>query len=68
MLDNLDRATAFVPGQLPQIAGIIMDLRVTIKSVEDVLIALTNNPLLKKGVPDRLETHGGGTNPRGIRF
>jgi phospholipid/cholesterol/gamma-HCH transport system substrate-binding protein len=68
LLDNLDRTTAFIPGQLPQIAGLIMDLRVTLKSVEDVLIALTNNPLLRKGVPDRLETHDSGTSPRDIRF
>ena len=68
ILDNLDRTTAFIPGQLPQIAGLIVDLRVTIKTAEDVLVALTNNPLLRKGVPSRPETQGSGTGPRDIRF
>jgi phospholipid/cholesterol/gamma-HCH transport system substrate-binding protein len=45
-----------------------MDLRVTMKSAEDVLTALTNNPLLKGGVPERAESLNSGTNPRGIQF
>ena len=68
ILENLDKTTAFIPGQLPQLAGLITDLRVTMKSAEDVLIALTNNPLLRKGIPDRPESQSGGTSPRDIRF
>lgn len=69
ILGNLERATAFIPAQLPQLAGIIADVRVTMKSVEDVLVALTNNPLLKQGVPERIEDQAAsGTNPRNIRF
>ncbi|MDR1251428.1 MAG: MlaD family protein [Treponema sp.] len=68
ILENLDRTAAFVPSQLPQIAGLIMDLRVTIKTAEDVLIALTNNPLLRKGIPQRVETQSSGTSPRDIQF
>jgi phospholipid/cholesterol/gamma-HCH transport system substrate-binding protein len=68
ILENLDRTVAFVPGQLPQIAGLIMDLRVTMKTAEDVLIALTNNPLLKRGIPKRVETQSSGTSPRDIQF
>jgi len=68
ILDNLDRTVAFIPGQLPQLAGLIMDLRVTIKTAEDVLVALTNNPLLRRGIPDKPETQGSGTGPRDIRF
>jgi len=68
ILESLDRAAAFIPAQLPQIAGLIMDLRVTVQSAEDVLTALTNNPLLRRGVPERLETSGGGAAPRNIRF
>jgi phospholipid/cholesterol/gamma-HCH transport system substrate-binding protein len=68
ILENLDRAVAFVPGQLPQIAGLIMDLRVTMKTAEDVLIALTNNPLLRGGIPGRVETQSSGTSPRDIQF
>ncbi|MCL2129388.1 MAG: hypothetical protein FWH35_03440, partial [Treponema sp.] len=68
VLDNLDRTIAFIPSQLPQIAGLLMDLRVTIKTAEDVLIALTNNPLLRKGIPDKPDAQGSGTGPRDIRF
>ena len=68
MLDNLDKTIAFIPGQLPQLAGLLMDLRVTVKTAEDVLVALTNNPLLRKGIPSKPETQGSGTGPRDIRF
>ena len=68
ILDNLDRAAAFVPAQLPQLAGLIMDLRTTMHTAEGVLIALSNNPLLRRGIPERQETHSGSGNPRNIRF
>jgi len=68
ILESLDRAAAFIPTQLPQVAGIIMDLRVTMRAAEDVLVALTNNPLLRRGVPGRPESEASGTSPRNIRF
>ena len=68
ILESLDRVVAFVPAQLPQVAGIIMDLSGTMRAAEDVLIALTHNPLLRRGVPDRPETDSGGASPRNIRF
>ena len=68
ILDGLDKSVAFIPGQLPQLAGIIMDLRVTLKTAEDVLVALTNNPLLRGGIPEKVQTQDGGTSPRDIRF
>jgi phospholipid/cholesterol/gamma-HCH transport system substrate-binding protein len=67
ILDNLDRTTAFIPNQLPQVAGLITDLRVTLRTAEDVLVALTNNPLLRKGIPEKAETQSH-PNPRDIRF
>jgi phospholipid/cholesterol/gamma-HCH transport system substrate-binding protein len=68
ILDSLNRTVAFVPTQLPQIAGLIIELRGTLKVAEDVLVALTNNPLLRKGVPQHPESQSGGTSPRDIRF
>jgi phospholipid/cholesterol/gamma-HCH transport system substrate-binding protein len=68
MLDSLDRTVAFIPSQLPQVAGLLMDLRVTMKTAEDVLVSLTNNPLLKGGVPSRTESQNSDVSPRGIRF
>ena len=68
ILDSLDTAIAFIPSQLPQIAGIIMELRQTLAAAEDVLVALSNNPILRGGIPQRPETQGGGTSPRDLRF
>jgi len=68
ILDNLDKTAAFIPGQVPQLAGLISDLRVTMKSAQDVLVALTNNPLFRGGIPQKLQTQGGGTSPRDIQF
>jgi phospholipid/cholesterol/gamma-HCH transport system substrate-binding protein len=67
-LRNLERVIAFVPSQLPQVAGILGELRTALGTAEDVLIALTNNPLLKNGIPGRAETRSSGTNPRDIAF
>lgn len=68
ILDNLDKTVAFIPGQLPQIAGLITELRVTLKTAEDVLVALTNNPLLRKGIPSKPDSQGSGTGPRDVSF
>ncbi|MDR1239645.1 MAG: MlaD family protein [Treponema sp.] len=67
-LRNLERTSEFIPAQLPQVALIISELRTAIQSAEDVLAALANNPLLKNGVPQRVETRTGGTSPRDISF
>ena len=68
ILESLDKIAAFVPRELPQLAGLITDLRVTLRTAEDVLVALTNNPLLRKGIPDRIEVQSSGTSPRDIQF
>jgi phospholipid/cholesterol/gamma-HCH transport system substrate-binding protein len=65
---SLDKTMAFLPGQLPQVAGLLQDLRVTLKSVEDVLVALTNNPLLRNGVPKRIESQPAGMGVRDVSF
>lgn len=67
-LRNLEKTSDFIPSQLPQVAMLISELRTTLKTAEDVLVALTNNPLLKNGIPPRTETRTGGTSPRDISF
>ncbi|MFP3090706.1 MlaD family protein [Treponema sp. TIM-1] len=64
-LGNLEKATAILPSQVP---GVVSELRDVLKSAEDVLTALLNNPLLKKGVPPPVEVQTNGTNPRDISF
>ncbi|MDR2069325.1 MAG: MlaD family protein [Spirochaetaceae bacterium] len=64
-LGNLEKASAVLPSQVP---GIVSELRDVLKSAEDVLTALLNNPLLKKGVPPPVEVQTNGTNPRAVPF
>ena len=66
ILASLDRTIAFIPTQLPQLGSLIGELRVILGTAEDVLIAVTNNPLLKGGVPVRPEPRT--TGPRDIGF
>jgi phospholipid/cholesterol/gamma-HCH transport system substrate-binding protein len=67
-LRNLEKATGFIPAQLPQVAAMITELRTVLGSVDQVLVALINNPLLKNGVPGRVETQPTGTSLRDINF
>jgi phospholipid/cholesterol/gamma-HCH transport system substrate-binding protein len=67
-LRNLEKTTDYLPAQMPQILGLVTELRITLETAQDVLTALLNNPLLKKGVPERARTQSSGTNPRDVRF
>ncbi|GHV94798.1 hypothetical protein AGMMS50293_11180 [Spirochaetia bacterium] len=68
ILRNLEKTSEFIPTQLPQVAALLSDLHTALKTAEDVLIALTNNPLLKRGIPERKETSAGGARPRDLEF
>ncbi|GHU92544.1 hypothetical protein FACS189479_01830 [Spirochaetia bacterium] len=65
---NLEKTTAFLPAQMPQVAAMITEVRTVLDSIDKVLISLTNNPLLKNGVPGRVETQPTGTSLRDINF
>jgi phospholipid/cholesterol/gamma-HCH transport system substrate-binding protein len=67
-LRNLEQTTDFIPSQLPQVAVVINDLHMALQTFEDVLVSLTNNPLLKQGVPERKETKAGGARTRDLEF
>jgi phospholipid/cholesterol/gamma-HCH transport system substrate-binding protein len=67
-LQNLDRASAMLPSELSQVAGLLAELRATLKTADDVLVALSNNPLLRKGIPAPVNTQSSGTNPRDVSF
>lgn len=68
ILSNIEKTTAYLPREMPQIAGLLAEARTALMQAEDVLIALRNNPLLKNGVPERAETDSSGVNPRNISF
>ena len=65
ILGNLDKTSDLLPRETP---GLLMEVRTTLKTLEDVLVALTNNPLLKKGIPPQVQTQSPGTSPRDIAF
>jgi phospholipid/cholesterol/gamma-HCH transport system substrate-binding protein len=67
-LANLEKTSAFLPARMPQLAVLISDLQNAVKKAEDVLVALTNNPLLRGGIPQNVETRSGGTSIRDIDF
>lgn len=68
ILGNLERTSEFIPAQLPQIAALILELRKAVRTAQDVLVALTNNPLLRRGVPDHGQAKTDGSSFRDIRF
>ena len=68
ILDSLDETVAFIPRQLPQLAALIMDIQTAMESANDLLISLANNPLLRGGIPERMDAQSTGTSPRDIRF
>ncbi|MDR0291174.1 MAG: MlaD family protein [Treponema sp.] len=62
---NLEKTTDILPAQL---AVLLAGLNATLKTAEDVLIAVTNNPLLRRGVPAPREINAGGAHIRDIEF
>jgi phospholipid/cholesterol/gamma-HCH transport system substrate-binding protein len=67
-LRNLERVSGFIPDQLPRIASLILELQEALRTAQDVLVALTNNPLLRRGIPQHDQTKTDGTSSRDIRF
>ena len=65
MLSDFQRVTS---SQMPQLMSLVSDLRGTLSAAEDVLVALSNNPLLKNGVPEKVHTESSGTSSRDISF
>ena len=64
---TVSETAAFLPGQFPQIAGLLAELRGTLRGVDDILEGLANNPLLRGGITDR-PAESQAVGPRNIRF
>jgi phospholipid/cholesterol/gamma-HCH transport system substrate-binding protein len=67
-LDHVEKSAAQLPREMPQITNLLTEARAAVRNAEDVLIALKNNPLLRRGIPDHAEIDSSGTNPRNISF
>jgi phospholipid/cholesterol/gamma-HCH transport system substrate-binding protein len=68
ILENLDRSSAMLPPEMAQVAGLLAELRTALKNANDVLVALGNNPLLRKGIPQPVRVQPGGAGSRDITF
>jgi phospholipid/cholesterol/gamma-HCH transport system substrate-binding protein len=65
ILNNLEKTSDIMPSNFP---ALMSDLNAALKSMQDVLIAISNNPLLRRGIPEQKETTPGGSNPRNLDF
>jgi phospholipid/cholesterol/gamma-HCH transport system substrate-binding protein len=65
ILKSLDDTVEYFPTQVP---SLLSDLNAALRSAQDVLVSLTNNPLLRGGVPERKETGPSGANSRNLEF
>jgi phospholipid/cholesterol/gamma-HCH transport system substrate-binding protein len=68
IIENLNKTSEFLPAQLPQVAVAISELNTILRQVQDLLVAIANNPLLKGGIPEHNETGPTGANPRDHDF
>lgn len=55
MMSNVSSITASVEGNMPGLAILISQVQVLLKQMQDVMEGLKNNPLLKNGIPDKIE-------------
>ncbi|MDR0555109.1 MAG: MlaD family protein [Treponema sp.] len=67
-MGNLEKTSALLPGQFPQIALILAQVREALRTAEGVLTALANNPLLKNGVPSQPRSQSSGASFRDAPF
>jgi phospholipid/cholesterol/gamma-HCH transport system substrate-binding protein len=67
-MDSVEKSLKNFPQQMPQIFSLINNARTAISGVDDVIVSLKNNPVLKGGIPDKAEIDSSGTNPRNIKF
>jgi phospholipid/cholesterol/gamma-HCH transport system substrate-binding protein len=65
---SVEKTAAYVPAQLPQITAMLTEAQQVLRSVEDTLTAILNNPLLKNGVGTRVENQPTGTSMRDLEF
>jgi phospholipid/cholesterol/gamma-HCH transport system substrate-binding protein len=68
IIGSVEKTIEVVPAHLPQIVIVLSDLHSTLVEAEKLIVSLTNNPLLKNGVPETIETGPARANPRNLEF
>jgi phospholipid/cholesterol/gamma-HCH transport system substrate-binding protein len=67
-LQQLEGTIGDIHAQTPQLAATFDKLVTAMKSVNQVLESVKNNPLLKRGIPEQTETKAGGSSARNMEF
>jgi len=67
-LQQLEGTMGDIHTQTPQLAAAFSRLLTALKSANQVLESVKNNPLLKGGIPEQKETRAGGSSARDMQF
>jgi len=67
-LQQLEGTIGDIHTQTPQLGATFSRLLTALKSVNQLLDSVKNNPLLKGGVPEQTETRAGGSSARNMEF
>jgi len=67
-LQQLEGTIGEIHSQAPQLGATLSRLLTALRSVNQVLESVKNNPLLKGGIPEQTETRAGGSNDRKMDF
>jgi phospholipid/cholesterol/gamma-HCH transport system substrate-binding protein len=67
-LGNLNKASASLADQMPRITAVVEEARGALQQAEDVMEGLKNNPLLRKGITERVEPAAAPTGGRTTDF
>ena len=54
-IQDLNGISGSLDSDMPQVSILLAQVQTLLKQVQDVMVGLKNNPLLKKGVPERTE-------------
>lgn len=65
ILQDIDATTDILPSQTP---AMLMELRALLKKVDDILVAVQNNPIFKNGIPAKVQIQSTGMNSREVTF
>ena len=54
-IQDLNGISGSLDSEMPQVSILLAQVQTLLKQVQDVMVGLKNNPILKKGVPERTE-------------
>ena len=68
IFSNLEEASSMLKADFPQISILLSDLKTSLEKAQDVMDGLRNHPLLKGGIPEKVNTGGTGSSVRDMSF